>query len=172
MRVGLRYRADGNYWIATSMSYWELTDQQRRSFSGRSFRYVSLDTPLELYSFNSREDRPCKPDPARPNMRDPMFFLTKSNLTEAIARRGVPKDLFDLIRRGVALCEDWGNDLSFMFILNIPEGLNVHAWVGLAKFQPRGRNGAGLLEGGWLQYIVDVDEQLKHYLDGPIRTRW
>jgi hypothetical protein len=152
------------------MSYWELTEQQRRSFNGRTFRYASLETPLELYSFSARDDRPRKPDPARAGRYDPMYFLTKSNLMEAVGQSNNPMDVFDIVRRGVALCEDWGNDMKLMFILNIPLGLSVQGWIGLAKFQPRGGARPNSLEGGWLQYIIDIDERLVHYLDGPIRT--
>jgi hypothetical protein len=152
------------------MSYWELSDQQRRSFNGRLFRFTSIDGPLELYSFSSNSNRPRKPDPTRSGKLDPMYFLTKSNLTEAIGVSKSPRDVFKFIRQGVALCEDWGNDLSYMFVLNLPTGLSAHAWVGLAKFQPRGGRHLSALEGGWLQYLIDIDSRLVHYVDGPIRT--
>jgi hypothetical protein len=152
------------------VGYWELSAQQRRSFNGRVFRYATLDTPQELYSFSANSNRPHKPDRNRPGKFDPMYFLTKSNLLEGIGNSKAPRDVFDAIRDGVALCEDWGNDLKFLFILNIPEGLSVEAWTGLAKFQNRGMGKADSLAGGWLQYVIDIDARLEHYLDGPIRT--
>jgi hypothetical protein len=152
------------------MSYWRLTDPQRRSFNGRLFRHITVDGPQELYSFSNRQDRLRKSDPTRPGCFDPMYFLTKSNLVEAIGKSSVPRDVFAIIQRGVGLCEDWGNDLAFVFILNIPLGLHIDAWAGLAKFQPQGRAKSGILDGGWLQYIVDIDERIAHYVDGPIRT--
>ena len=152
------------------MSYWELTDVQRRSFSGRVFRYVTLESPQELYSFSATPSRPQKPDGGRPGKYDPMYFLTKSNVVEAIGLSKAPRDVFGHIRNGVALCEDWGNDLQFLFVLNVPAGVHLEAWCGLAKFQNRGHGKAGFFEGGWLQYIVDIDKRLAHYLDGPIRT--
>jgi hypothetical protein len=160
------------------MSYFELSDQGRRSFMGRTFRYGTLDGPQELYSFADRADRPAKPDQRRPGRREPMYFLTKSNLIEATKRSSNPHDVFEFTRQGVALCEDW-NDMRFVFILTLPAHVSVGAWFGLAKFQPRvakdraapGINkDRGVLAGGWLQYVIDIDDRILHYVSAAIRT--
>lgn len=144
------------------MSYWEITETQRRSFMGRSFRFGTLDGPLELFSFSSRVDRPNKSDAQRSGRREPMYFMTKSNLCEAIGAElplGKPR-LQEAIRQGVALREDW-NDMRYVFTLDVPAAGRVQAWFGLAKFQPRcaGRDGTeSSLAGGWLQYIIEIDD--------------
>ncbi len=152
------------------MGYWEMTDAQRRSFMGRMFRFVSVETPIDLYSFSATQDRPRKPDRARPGKFEPMYFLSKSNLLEAIGNSAPQHSVFDQVRAGVALCEDWGNDLKYLFILSVPAHLQVEAWVGLTKFQNRGGSSDEALPGGWLQYLIDIDLRLEHYLNGPIRT--
>jgi hypothetical protein len=67
-----------------------------------------------------------------------MYFTTEANLMEAI--RGTspssPMNVFELVRQGVALCEDW-NDMRWMFVLDLPTGVSIEAWFGIAKFQPR-----------------------------------
>jgi hypothetical protein len=156
------------------MAYWELDEQHRRSFLGRSFRFGTVDGPQELYSFSTRTDRPEKPDADRPGRRDPMYFLTKSDLVEAIHTSAQPgsADVFERVRQGIALCEDW-NEMRFVFILDIPEGHAVEAWFGLAKFQSRyssSKSGGASLAGRWLQYIVELDDRQKRLLRGPLRT--
>lgn len=159
------------------MSYWKPSSDHVRSFMGRSTRFGTVDGPAELYSFSSRADRATKPDPHRPGKTAPMYFLAGAALTQAI--RGAGNDahgraLREAIRQGTALCEDW-NAMTYLFILEVPAGLNVEAWFGLAKFQPRisvGDASGCSLDGGWLQYIVDFNEMSCKYLRGPIKTGW
>ena len=159
------------------MSYWEASKSHVGSFMGRTTRFGKIDGPTELYSFSSRTDRPSKPDPERPGKADPMYFLAGSALTQAI--RGARHDaegkaLRETIRQGIALCEDW-NAMTYLFILEVPAGFHVEAWFGLAKFQPRierGDAGGQSFGGGWLQYIVDLNELTSMYLRGPIATGW
>lgn len=159
------------------MSYWEPSNNHVGSFMGRTSRFGTVDGPVELYSFSSRADRPTKPDLQRPGKSDPMYFLAGSALAQAIRGSGDDahgRALREAIRQGIALCEDW-NAMTYLFILEIPAGLKVEAWFGLAKFQPRisvGEAGGRSLDGGWLQYIVDLNEMSGKYLRGPIKTGW
>lgn len=160
------------------MSYFELTENAKQSFLGRSYRFGTVEGPQELYSFSDQPDRPNRPDKRRPGRREPMYFLTKSNLLEAIRSGAKADEVFEYTRQGVALCEDW-NEMRFLFILSIDANSAVGAWFGLAKFQPRISAGKQksrehadprFLDGGWLQYVIDVDARLLSCISGPIRT--
>lgn len=157
------------------MSYWELNDEQRRSFMGRCFRFAPIEGPQELYSFSWRPDRPTKPIAEKPECLDPMYFMTKSNLIEAIrlSSKSSSGDVFEFVRRGVALCEDW-NDMRWMFVLDLPPGVALEAWFGIAKFQPRLASkeykGGASLSGGWLQYVIRFDHRTLWLVRDAIRT--
>jgi hypothetical protein len=157
------------------MSYWQLNEDQRSSFMGRCFRFGTIDGPQELYSFSSHSDRPTKPDRMTSGRLEPMYFMTKANLMQAVrgTSRSSPMNVFELVRQGVALCEDW-NDMRWMFLLDLPAGMSVEAWFGIAKFQPRRAARtyieAQSLSGGWLQYIVELNQQSLWLLRDPVRT--
>jgi len=141
-------------------------------------RFGSIDGPQELYSFSDNADRPRKLSSSRRGKRDPMFFMSKSNILQAIRSSSQPKDVFEIARQGVALCEDW-NSMRYLFMLDVPSNSHVDAWFGIAKSQPRlslnhpqgsGSGARGYLVGGWLQYIIELDDRLIGQVTGPILT--
>lgn len=157
------------------MAYWALTKTQAKSFLGRTSRFGTVEGPAEMYSFSSRPDRPFKPDPERAGKTDPLYFMAGQALKEAITGTVEGQmPLRETIRQGVALCEDW-NAMTYLFILDVPAHLRMEVWFGLSKFQPRlstAKTDCGILNGGWLQYLVDLDDASRKYLRGPIRTGW
>ena len=66
-----------------------------------------------------------------------MYWMAKSSLLGAVhSSVNRPNDVFEYIRQGVALCEDW-NSLEYMFTLEVPETMPLWGWHGPAKRQPR-----------------------------------
>lgn len=156
------------------MAFWNLSLQHRQSFLGGSCRYGSIEEPNELVSCSSSSSRLTQQDSGRPGKRAPMFFMTKSNVDEAVRCYGsMGGRLRMALRKGIALCVEW-NDLGNLYLLDVAPGSTVEAWIGLAKFQPATHRGEGgpVLPGGWLQYIIDIDDKVLANVRGPIPTGW
>lgn len=146
------------------MKPWKLSDQQIRSFVNWSPKFINISGQRTLLSFSTRSDRCGGP---------PMYWMEKTVVIECIEKAqsdGDMESFYEFIRQGVALREDWGNNLMYAFELNVPKGRSVWAWGGLAqpqqvamkarRLQERIKEGRSLVFwGGFQQYIIDQSEK-------------
>lgn len=159
------------------MGYWELSDRHRRSFSGRMFRFGTVGDGLTMYSFSDDPNRPTKPDSDRYLKYDPMYWMAERDILDAVRNSSnSPSNVFECIRQGVALCEDW-NSMNYLYILKLPRSVQLEAWYGFSKCQPRlSVNNKfcvsvdSILSGGWLQYIINFNAEILRFVSGPFHT--
>ena len=142
------------------MAYWPLNAQQIRSFIDWNPSFESINGPRSYVSFSSREDRIDGP---------PMYWMEKETALSCIEKAQQENDIdsfYEFIRQGVALREDWGNNLMWAFELTVEKDQYIHAWTGLAqaqqvamkarRLQERIKEGRSLFFwGGFQQYLVD-----------------
>lgn len=151
------------------MSFFALSDQERRSFLGAAPKFVTVDGPIRLVRFVDSERVSL-------NRRQAMsgrYWMYGSEIEEILEAGGVP--LIREISERWALCDDWG-DCSRVVILEVASGTHVEAWFGFAKFQPRisvkaqkstGRTTRESYGGGSLQLILNIGEQEFRSMSGP-----
>gem|GEM_PF-2821980 len=145
------------------MTNWELNSQQMQSFVGWNPQFETVNGPATFWSFSQDKTRPAG---------GPMFWMEKETIVNCIvkARQEDDFDSFhEFIRQGVALREDWRNNLMWAFELKLMPGDFVDAWVGLAKaqqtaikagrLQQRAKAGLSLVFwGGARQYLINQNE--------------
>ena len=146
------------------MSYFQLTDEERRSFLGADPRFTSIEGPITLARFiDSGRGRPAMSG---------RFWMYGTEVTE-ILNLGLP--VIREISERWAICDDWG-DCSRVALLHIPPFTHVDSWFGFAKFQPRistaaqkrtGRITTNSYGGGSIQLIVNIEAREKQWISGP-----
>ena len=150
------------------MSYFSLTDEERRSFLGADPKFASIDGPIALVRFidTTRGKRAMSG----------RFWMYGSEVHEVLASGG-PSLIREISDRW-AICDDWG-DCGLAAILHVPAGTQVDAWFGFAKFQPRisvkaqkttGRKTTNSYAGGSIQLILNVTEQERRWMSGPYHS--
>ena len=151
------------------MSYFDLNNEERRSFLGAAPKFVSIDGPIHLVRFMDTER-------VNENRRQAMsgrYWMYGSEVEEVLETGGIP--LVRAISERWAICDDWG-DCARVAVLQVGDGRHVDAWFGFAKFQPRisvkaqratGRTTQESYGGGSLQLLLNITEQELRWMSGP-----
>ena len=156
------------------MAFFDLTEQEDRSFSGGVIRHTVLAGPLKLMRF-SDSDRGHQGGYGS-------FWMYGSEVEEILgsAMESGPYGLSVIreISERWAICDDWG-DLGRAWIMKIPPGGSLNAYFGFAKFQPKistkaqrqsGRTTTNSYPGGSVQLVIRVTDAEKAWITGPYRT--
>lgn len=157
------------------MAYFYLSSNEQRSFLSVA-RHTLLEGPLKLVRFS--DSQRVESELARSGN----FWMYASQVGEILsgASGAGPGGLrfIQEIKQNWAICEDW-SDLSRMWMMNIPAGATLNAYMGFAKFQPAlssryqewtKLNTDQVLKGGAMQIVTRVGEMERHWVTGPAMT--
>jgi hypothetical protein len=165
------------------MPFFDPTEQEERSFLSL-LRHTVLEGPLRLIRFTDSS----RGHDAAYGRKDPktglyasywMYASEVEDLLESVSGGG-PYGLKTIreVSTRWAICDDWG-DLGRTWIMTMPPGSTLNAYVGFAKFQPKisvstqkvsGRRTANSYPGGSIQLVARLDEGACAWVSGPIRT--
>lgn len=157
------------------MAYFDLSPNEHRSFLA-VVRHTILEGPLKLVRFS--DSQWVKNE----KVQSGNFWMYASQVREILtgtsgAGPGGLRFIGE-IKQKWAICEDW-SDLSRMWVMNIPAGATLNAYIGFAKFQPalssRHQEFTKLktdqvLNGGALQIVTRVGAMERHWITGPSMT--
>ncbi|MFM0202575.1 hypothetical protein PQR53_22170 [Paraburkholderia fungorum] len=150
------------------MGFFDLGEQEERSFLS-VVRHTVLDGPITLVRFSSSTIQEYG--------AFGKYWMYGSEILEALENRQVDR-LIREIRHRWAISNDWG-DLENSWVLHLPEGRQLNAYWGFAKFQPRisaaaarksVQPGTKSYPGGSIQLVLSIGPEERKYISGPFKT--
>jgi hypothetical protein len=170
--------------VHQTMPYFELDKQETDSFRA-DCKHIVLYGPMALVRFTDSE---AGHESASGKEVDPKWGVRKTYWMDVSAVEELLEDVsgprpFGLavvreVSKRWAVSDDWGN-LQRVWVINIPAGKSVEAYVGTAMFQPTishkkqadsRRYATSYYHGGERQYILGLTVAEKSWIRGPLRT--